>query len=32
MGGRFSDEELEALGRLLERLPVDPPDSLDCGV
>ena len=24
--------ELEALGRLLERLPVDPPDSLDCGV
>src|SRR4029079_6236549 len=32
MGGRFSDEELEALGRLLERLPVDPPDSLECGV
>ena len=32
MGGRFSDEELEALGRLLERLPVDPQDNLDCGV
>ena len=32
MGGRFSDEELEALGRLLERLPVDPQDDLECGV
>jgi len=31
MGGRFSDEELEALGRLLERLPVDPQDDLECG-
>ena len=32
MRGRFSDEELEALGRLLERLPVDPQDDLECGV
>jgi DNA-binding MarR family transcriptional regulator len=31
MGGRFSDDELEALGSLLERLPVDPPGDLDCG-
>jgi DNA-binding MarR family transcriptional regulator len=32
MGGRFSDDELEALGSLLERLPVDPPDGLECDV
>jgi DNA-binding MarR family transcriptional regulator len=31
MGGRFSDDELAALGSLLERLPVDPPGDLDCG-
>ena len=28
IGGRFSDEELEALGRLLERLPLDPARTL----
>jgi DNA-binding MarR family transcriptional regulator len=32
MGGRFSEEELEALGSLLERLPLDPPGDLNCGV
>ena len=31
MAGRFSDDELAALGSLLERLPVDPPDDLECG-
>jgi DNA-binding MarR family transcriptional regulator len=30
--GRFSKEELEALGGLLERLPADPAGDLDCGV
>jgi DNA-binding MarR family transcriptional regulator len=30
-GERFSNEELEALGQLLERLPADPPDDTDCG-
>jgi DNA-binding MarR family transcriptional regulator len=29
--GRFSNEELEALGGLLERLPVDPAGDVDCG-
>ena len=28
---RFSNEELEALGQLLERLPADPPGDTDCG-
>ncbi len=28
--GRFSKEELEALGGLLERLPQDPSDDLEC--
>jgi DNA-binding MarR family transcriptional regulator len=28
---RFSEEELGALGSMLERLPVDPPGDLDCG-
>jgi DNA-binding MarR family transcriptional regulator len=30
-GERFSSEELEALGLMLERLPADPPDEVDCG-
>jgi DNA-binding MarR family transcriptional regulator len=29
--GRFSNEELEALGGLLERLPVNPAGDVDCG-
>jgi DNA-binding MarR family transcriptional regulator len=28
---RFSKRELEALGSMLERLPVDPPGDVDCG-
>jgi DNA-binding MarR family transcriptional regulator len=28
---RFSEQELEALGSMLERLPVDPPGDVDCG-
>jgi DNA-binding MarR family transcriptional regulator len=28
---RFSRDELEALGGLLERLPADPPGDVDCG-
>lgn len=28
---RFSEEELRALGGLLERLPADPPGEVDCG-
>ena len=28
---RFSGEELEALGQMLERLPADPPGDTDCG-
>lgn len=28
--GRFSKDELTALGRLLERLPLDPADEVDC--
>lgn len=28
---RFSEHELAALGRMLERLPVDPPGDVDCG-
>jgi DNA-binding MarR family transcriptional regulator len=28
---RFSAEELEALGHLLERVPADPPGELQCG-
>jgi DNA-binding MarR family transcriptional regulator len=28
---RFSAEELGALGGLLERVPADPPDDLQCG-
>jgi DNA-binding MarR family transcriptional regulator len=30
-GERFSKEELEALGQMLERLPADPPGEIDCG-
>jgi DNA-binding MarR family transcriptional regulator len=30
-GERFSKEELEALGQMLERLPADPPGDIDCG-
>jgi DNA-binding MarR family transcriptional regulator len=30
-GERFSKEELEALGQMLERLPTDPPGDIDCG-
>jgi DNA-binding MarR family transcriptional regulator len=30
--GRFSQDELEALGGLLERLPQEASDDLDCGV
>jgi DNA-binding MarR family transcriptional regulator len=29
--GRFSEEELEALGSLLSRLPLDGPEDEDCG-
>jgi DNA-binding MarR family transcriptional regulator len=28
---RFSEQELEALGTMLERLPADPPGDVDCG-
>jgi DNA-binding MarR family transcriptional regulator len=30
-GERFSNEELEALGQMLERLPADAPGDIDCG-
>jgi DNA-binding MarR family transcriptional regulator len=30
-GERFSEEELAALGTMLERLPADPPEDADCG-
>ena len=28
--GRFSKDELQALGGLLERLPLDPAEELEC--